>query len=1060
MKRATYMLLACAVIFSMTALGGSPGTTGKGGQRQPSAPTISGDFTIFDANNVRTYIRNNGSFDRDPGTGNSGYEWPKGSGNTAIYASGLWLGAKDATGTVRVAVAEYSYEYDAGPILAGGVPADPADSRYRVYKVKRGDTWDSNPDYRAWPGFDGAPYIDVNGNGEFDPPQQDGSGDRPQITGDMTVWSVFNEADPSYHVNMSAPPLGVEVQMTAFAFNRADALGNVIFYKWKVINKGGRTLDSTYISVWSDPDLGDSGDDYDGCDTTLGLGFTYNGDAVDGVYDVPPAVGFDFLQGPLVDGAPTDTAHFPDGRMFPGKKLLKMTAFLKYSNDATDLGNPNTGQEVFNYMKGVTRTGQAILNPAGNPSTFMYPGNPELPWSVTNWIENDPPGDRRFLMSAGPFVLAAGDTQEIVAASLIAQGSSAGASVTALKNADALVQTAYDLNFGLAAPPDAPAVVATTMDKEIILAWGDGGANANLAAAIEATETVDPIAQAGHAADFTYNFEGYVVYQVANPSGADPRVIATYDLVNGLKIIYDDVFNPTIGALTNIPVKFGGDNGVKRFIRLTTDKYTGQAFSNAKDYYFYVTAYSYNAESIPKTLESAPVLVTVRPTMMPGGRLRSAIGDTAVVTHVGPGDGSMSVSVMDPSKTTGHNYEVGFTSDGSGGFLWKVRDVTRGVDIITDQTNQTGDGAYPTFDGLQAIVVGPPNGMKDFAIPNGARRWTWVGGDGFELEGFNHAMGNAYEHWFSGSTIPPSQLKDVLIKLAATDTNGVLLTPGDTTASLGYRYLRRASQPPALPEFAPFILNPTGGYAFQEFGRAGAPNVPFAAYDAVTGQRLMVGHLENNVAGGTVDGVYWPPYSNAEIDNVDGNGPREWWFIFGVPYSTTVDPSLSVDILNETVPMMWMGTPNRRGGNIAFQAGDEFLIISNKVNTDADVFAFTAPAAVEVSLAAQKEDINLINVVPNPYFGASAYERNQFGRIVRFTNLPEKATIRIFNLVGDLVRTIRKDDAATTADWDLQNENSLPVASGMYIIHVEIPGVGEKILKLAVVLAQERLDNF
>jgi len=225
MKRATFIILACAVALAQLALGGSPGgrIPGKGGLQKVLSPTTSGDFTVFDVNRVKTFVRNNGSFDRDPGTGNSGYEWPKGSGNTAIYASGLWLGAKsNVDGIVRAAVAEYSYEYDAGPILAGGVPADPGDSRYRMYKIKRGDNASTNPDYANWPVADGAP-VDALGN--------------PLVIGDMTVWCVFNEADPSVHVNMNAPPLGVEVQMTMFAFNRADALGDVLFFKWKIINK-------------------------------------------------------------------------------------------------------------------------------------------------------------------------------------------------------------------------------------------------------------------------------------------------------------------------------------------------------------------------------------------------------------------------------------------------------------------------------------------------------------------------------------------------------------------------------------------------------------------------------------------------------------------------------------------------------------------------------------------------------------------------------------------------------------------------------------------------------
>jgi hypothetical protein len=1075
MKRATYLILACAVALAFTALGGSPGgrTPGQGGLRKVNT---SGDFVLFDANRVKTFVRNNGSFDRDPGTGNAGYYWPSTTSNTAIYASGLWLGGKsNADGIVRVAVAEYSYEFDAGPILAGGVPADPADARYHIYKVRRGDTYGSNPDYASWPGDDGAPYVDVDGNGVFNPPQADGTGDQPLILGDLTTWCVFNEADPSVHVNMSAPPLGMEVQMTAFAFNRGDALGDVVFYKWKIINKGGHNLDSTYITVWSDPDLGDSGDDYDGCDTTLGLGFTYNGAPHDGVYgDTPPAVGFDFLQGPLVAGAPTDTARFPDGRIFPGKRLLKMTSFLKYSNDQTDLGNPGTGQEVFNYQKGLTRSGQTILAPGNIPTVFMFPGDPNNPASTSNWIETDPAGDRRFMMSAGPFLMAAGDTQEIVAASVIAQGSNNLASVTAIKQADLLVQTAYDANFSLAPPPDPPPVTFTAGDQAITLSWAEGDVNAQKALEIEATETYDPIRDLAGEGDSTYNYQGYVVYQVANAAGDNPQIVATYDIVDGVKIIRDDVFDSNVGATVNKPVKYGNDTGLRHTLRITTDKYTGQPLSNQKDYYFIVTAYTYNETSIPKTLESALIVRRIRPTKMPGGRLTSAYGDTLAVTHqAGSGDGVVVTTVVDPNRTTGHVYNVVFAFDSAlAAYTWSVRDVTAGTTVVSNQVNQTGDAAYPTFDGLQAIVSGPQQpGMKSWDIV-GTRRFSPVGGFiGLGLEGFasstepdlydqdNGTIGMAGHLQFGGigTTLTDGDYRNVEIRLApvsATTLWDPLATPADANFSRAYRWLRNSANPPADPSFAPWIINTGAGYTYQDYNYS----VPFSAWNMETDPptRLMVGHLENNVVNGKVDGRYWP--YNAS-DTVDNTVAREFLFIFNVPYSETPDPSLMINLSGSTTPMMWVMVCSRRN-ETDWAAGDIFKITANHLNTATDVFAFTAPAAVEVNTANLKTDLNIINAVPNPYYGANAYERNQFNRVVRFTNLPTTATIRIFNLIGDLVRTLHKDDATTSMDWDLQNENDLPIASGMYIVHVDVPGIGEKVLKIAVILSQERLDNF
>ena len=71
--------------------------------------------------------------------------------------------------------------------------------------------------------------------------------------------------------------------------------------------KGANTLDSSYVSVWSDPDNGGAGDDLVGVDTSLSLGYCYNATNNDNVYgNRPPAVGYDFFQGPTVAGQVRD----------------------------------------------------------------------------------------------------------------------------------------------------------------------------------------------------------------------------------------------------------------------------------------------------------------------------------------------------------------------------------------------------------------------------------------------------------------------------------------------------------------------------------------------------------------------------------------------------------------------------------------------------------------------------------------------------------------------------------------------------------------------------------
>jgi len=132
--------------------------------------------------------------------------------------------------------------------------------------------------------------------------------------------------------------------------------------------------------------------------------------------------------------------------------------------------------------------------------------------------------------------------------------------------------------------------------------------------------------------------------------------------------------------------------------------------------------------------------------------------------------------------------------------------------------------------------------------------------------------------------------------------------------------------------------------------------------------------------------------------------------------------------------------------------------ITNKPNTVADRFAFSTTSLDGVTLTYNP---NTINVWPNPYFAYNPEERNPLQRIVTFTHLPEtgSASIRIFNLAGQLVKKIAHSDGTQYEVWDLTNNFNIPVASGMYIAHIET-GSGDQILKIAVVQPEERLDVY
>jgi hypothetical protein len=131
-------------------------------------------------------------------------------------------------------------------------------------------------------------------------------------------------------------------------------------------------------------------------------------------------------------------------------------------------------------------------------------------------------------------------------------------------------------------------------------------------------------------------------------------------------------------------------------------------------------------------------------------------------------------------------------------------------------------------------------------------------------------------------------------------------------------------------------------------------------------------------------------------------------------------------------------------------------------NSDFPLYSFGTGelAAIKGNNDVSKNALDLINVVPNPYFAYSAYEANTLDNIVKITNLPQNCVISIYTVNGTLIRRFQKDDPKTSLDWDLKNQRNVPIASGLYLIHVNVPDVGEKIVKFFGTMRPIDLDQF
>ena len=743
----------------------------------------------LDISNVRARIYNNGPLfwrypQKEPW---SGYEVPKGGGTHTVFTSGIWVGGLIG-GELRVAATTWNAgQFWSGPLDDDGNPPVDCSVYDRLYKVSRSDiddyeaTGTAASDLREWPTGLGAPTyaapgngLDDDGDGEVD--EEGGeviallgqalaerkdrvidlaAGERPAILGDQSIWWVMNDRGNEHRIHGSdTPPIGLEVHAMAFAFDVPGPIGDATFYKYDFFYSGKDSLTDTYVGLFSDVDLGNFQDDWVGSDTARGLGFGWNSDNYDegggGYGTPPPAVGYDFFQGPVVPSK-GDTAHV-SGAPVPDFRNLKMAHFLLWQGGGGVTGDPENGEAYYNYMRARWKDGKPITE-GGNGRDFSdIPIASSLPGDVGEsdedcqyWSECNIDGrgtdsfaaDRQFSMSVGPFTLSPEGPQQIIVGIVYARGTSNFNSVTRMKQADDLAQAFVDANFYAPPPPAAPSLTATPADQSVILEWKNATRSNNY---LESYSAVDPFILDD---DNEYLFEGYDVIQYDHAEDFAGRTIATYDVRNGVTRVVDGF----PGEPQEVTAT-GSDSGA-----LTSHTVTG--LTNYTTYRFGVQAYAYNAPSYPKVYRGPIARVEVIPT-----RPTQDVSDAAlalaqdhgapdfVAEAVAVGDGEVFAHVTNPITLVDANYAVEFFAQDFGkqpnsttaeedDTLDPLRpsvlsrmgsSATTGVTYsILREGKVLFDGTALEFPaplrrgvfaggGLTFDVLGPPPGFKDFHV--------------------------------------------------------------------------------------------------------------------------------------------------------------------------------------------------------------------------------------------------------------------------------------------------------------------------------------------------------
>ena len=606
--------------------------------------------TDLNINNVRARILGGGDMWWD--LNRAQYEVPKGSNKHSMFAGALWLGGIDEAGQLKLAAMTYrgsGVDYWTGPLddqasVTESVCQD-YDRHWVVYRdeVETHKEWieckeDPNcdpaqrfPGYagnipqsiQEWPGngVDGnlptmlAPYTESDSNGipglydyEWDYPAYDFSRsadcqakENDFLYGDQTIWWVYNDKG-NIHTESGASALGFEIRAQAFAFTSNDEVNNMTFNNYRILNKSSFRLSDTYFGTWFDPDIGNFEDDVIGSDIPRGLGYAYNGDLNDegalGYGLNPPAIGFDFFQGPFADyfnGLDDDRDGCVDGVRINGvcqpedptigrNERIIMSGFMYYNNGG--VGNPvsgttdpSTAEEFYRLLRSIWKdgrplvienpSGQAqtgngdgyVLNPAGFETTrYAYPGDTydttgayepseELPNG--GWYENpDNAMDKRGLHSAGPFSLAPGALNFITTGTVWARNfgsSDLFASVNDVIIADDKAQQLFDNCFQVLDGPNAPDVEFIELDKKLVLNFTNPYDDNVIGYEQEdpqivpnpnwSPQQIDSAREAGY---FSYRFEGFQIFQV---SGPDVGVDELYDPSQSRLIAQSDLKN-------------------------------------------------------------------------------------------------------------------------------------------------------------------------------------------------------------------------------------------------------------------------------------------------------------------------------------------------------------------------------------------------------------------------------------------------------------------------------------------------------------------------------------
>ena len=679
---------------------------------------------------------------------------------------------------------------------------------------------------------------------------------------------------------------------------------------------------------------------------------------------------------------------------------------------------------------------------------FMQPG-------FFNATAGNVDGD--FIYGSGYFPLKPGETERISVAILF------GRTINDLIRTKQTVQTIYDENYSFSKAPFLPTVWAVAGDNEVTIYWDD-----------KAELSSDVISG--------YDFEGYRIYRATDPGFEDAHNVTNafgtkkawtpleqYDKKNGISGFFPIGFE---GAQFYL----GNDTGLRHTYRDTT-------VLNGLSYFYAVTAYDrgeiskeINPSETSKyatidragIVETAKNVVVVTPNPPAAGYVSRDPKESLQPEPGTFGTGYVNLEIVDETAIKDdHQYMLEFTdmfSDGlDNDFDWNKYTDDVGADGIGPGDINYTEPDYGEGDGKP--TSGEPN--VDWRDPDEIVPIT----SGYRITDITNGNSDTLINAVFKIYVPSGDSVEVLIDRTE-DVDGSRdffdgLRVNINNDWLVMRIIDESGWAPVYEQMYNYVFIPYSAYSIVNKGVAYPVDYKFIFSDQVDQMSDSLTLIQQK--GSTTKEVTVLPtatnfcvidaVTNEQVKYafIDYRRPADYFIEKGKLSAN--DQVIFFEELEDTTIVTWKFSVVGNDTTSHHPAlGDTFKITTTKPFRKGDVFKFASKGA-QVDNKLAKEELGKIKVVPNPYIAAAIWEaKNPFStgrgaRELHFTHLPMECTIRIYTVDGELVKTIEHNGSFNdgTERWNMLTRDNLDISYGVYVYHIDAPGIGEKVGKFAVI---------